>query len=103
MWDMSSFNVVPVAIADTAMRIATIPGGVEEAHGRLGGLGAAAAGTPAAGALDDLLGRWSAALPRFGLSAQSLAVAVAAAGHAYSSADSAVAGAAAGPQSRSGR
>lgn len=93
---MSSFQVLPGAVADTSSRLASISGHVAEVHGRLEGCSGAAAGTPAAGAVESLLARWGAALPRFARSAESLTRAVAAAAQDYTATDGAVGDAAAG-------
>jgi hypothetical protein len=88
---MSSFQVVPSAVSDTAARLSGISGGVQDIHGRLGSCHGAGAGTPAAGAMNGLMGHWSAVLPHFARSAETLSAAVAAAARDYAGTDGAVA------------
>jgi uncharacterized protein YukE len=91
---MSSFQVVPSAVTDTASRLSGISGHVQEIHGRLGICHGAASGTPAAGAMDGLVARWGAVLPQFARSAETLTAAVSAAATDYAGTDGAVAEAA---------
>lgn len=82
-------------MADAAARLSAISPAMQDAAGRVGGHAGAAAGTPAEGAIGDLVGRWAAVLPHFALSGETLSAAVASAGTAYTAADASVANGAA--------
>lgn len=93
---MSSFEVTPPAVADLSARLGGIAGHVRELHGRLGGHAAAAQATPAAGALDGLMGQWAQTLPVYAEAGARLSAAVAQAAAGYKRSDGAVAGACGG-------
>lgn len=88
---MSSFLVDPSAVTAASLRLHAVTAGVVEVHDQLGGHVGAATGTPAAGALDDLLGHLSASLGQFSAASAALAAAVAGAATAYQGADGTVA------------
>ncbi len=88
---MTEFLVVPNLVADASLRLGTVADSVEEVHSRLGGHLGAAAGTPAADAVDNLLGSFSQVLPQFALAGVQLARAVGGAATGYARTDSAVA------------
>lgn len=99
---MSQFSVVTSQLEGMSARLATIARDAEELSGQVGRHASAAAQTPADGALNDLMGRWAAALPHFGLSGDRLQAAMRGAAAAYATTDavigdSATGGAAAGP------
>jgi hypothetical protein len=95
---MSEFSVVSDAVAAAGTRLGSISTGIDEIHGRLGGQSGAAAGTPADGAIEAMLARWSAVLPQFGRAGDSLSGAVSEAVHSYLGTDAAVAAAATSEQ-----
>jgi hypothetical protein len=88
---MPEFLVDPDAVADASLRLDAVAGGLADVLGRVGYHVGAAAGTPAAGAVDDLLGHFSQVLPQFALSGAHLSGAVRAAASDYRTTDSAVA------------
>lgn len=88
---MTEFDVVPNFVADASLRLGTVAGSVDEVHGRLSGHLGAAAGTPAADAVDNLLGSFSKVLPQFALAGVQLSRAVGDAASGYAGTDSAVA------------
>lgn len=93
MTAMPAFLVDPNAVVEASLRLGTVAGGVEDVHGQLGRHLGAAVGTPAAGAVDDLLARFSQVLPQFALASAQLSRAVAGAAGGYRGTDSAVAAA----------
>ncbi|HEY5316853.1 MAG TPA: hypothetical protein VIJ20_02660 [Solirubrobacteraceae bacterium] len=88
---MSEFSVAPEDVIAAAGRLSAISAGVEELGGYVRGCAGAAAGTPAEGAVEGMLGRFSAALPHFGLAGEHLSGAVASAGAGYLRTDGEVA------------
>jgi hypothetical protein len=88
---MPEFLVDPDAVADAALRLSGVAGGVADVLGRIGYHVGAAGGTPAAAAVDDLLGHFSQVLPHFALAGEHLSGAVGAAAGDYRGTDSAVA------------
>jgi hypothetical protein len=93
MASMPAFLVDPNVVADASLRLGSVPRGVQDIHGQLARHVGAAAGTPAAGAIDDLLSRFSQVLPQFALASAHLSRAVGAAARDYHASDAAVAGA----------
>lgn len=93
---MSEFSVVTGEIEGMSARLGVISADAAELCGQVGQHAAAAAQTPAAGALNDLMGRWAAALPRYGIAGDRLQAAMRGAAAAYTTADTAVADAAGG-------
>jgi hypothetical protein len=91
MISMPAFLVEPTLVADASLRLSAIPSGIEDVHQRLGHHLGAAAGTPAAGAIDDLLSRFSQVLPQFALASTHLSRAVSGAARDYHGTDAAVA------------
>jgi hypothetical protein len=87
---MPEFLVDADAVADASLRLATVEGGVTDVLGRLGHHAGAASGTPAAGAVDDLLGHFSRVLPEFALAGAQLSRAVLAAASDYRRIDGAI-------------
>jgi hypothetical protein len=90
---MPAFLVDPNVVTDASLRLSSVPRAVEGVHGQLGRHLGAAAGTPAAGAIDDLLSRFSQVLPQFALASAHLSRAVGSAARDYHDSDAAVAGA----------
>jgi Flp pilus assembly protein TadD len=90
---VSAFLVDPNAVVEASVRLGSVAAGVEEVHGRLGRHLGAATGTPAAGAVDDLLARFSIAFGEFALAGAELSRAVGGAASEYHRTDSAVAAA----------
>jgi hypothetical protein len=84
-------QVVPAAVSDAAGRLSAISPAMQDAAGRVGGHAGAATGTPAEGAIGELVGRWAAVLPHFALSGETLSAAVATAAVAYAGVDASVA------------
>ena len=72
------------------MRLGSVAVGVEAVHGQLGSHLGAADGTPAAGAIDDLLTRFSWAFGQFAAAGADLSRAVGGAASDYHRTDSAV-------------
>ncbi len=97
---MSKFSVLTATVADASARMTTIAPGVREIHGRLGQHTGAAAGTPAGGAVRELMGHWSSVLPEFALAAEQLSEAMAAAAQAYHESDAAIGAAAIGEEGK---
>jgi hypothetical protein len=91
MTSMPAFLVDPNVVADASLRLGNVPHGVEDIHERLGRHVGAAAGTPAAAAIDDLLSRFSGVLPQFALASAHLSRAVGSAARDYHASDTAVA------------
>jgi hypothetical protein len=101
---MPEFLVDPDAVADASLRLGAVASGFADVLGRVGYHASAAAGTPAAGAVDDLLGHFSEVLPQFAAAGAHLSGAVGAAASDYRKTDSAVAeGCETGPPGREGR
>jgi hypothetical protein len=101
---MPEFLVDPDAVAEASLRLSAVAGGLAESVGRAGYHVGAAGGTPAAGAVDDLLGHFSRVLPEFALAGAQLSRAVGAAASDYRTTDSAVAkGCETGQGARKGR
>jgi hypothetical protein len=90
---MSEFSVAPEHLIAAAGRLSAISGDVEDSCLGLRGCSGAAAGTPAEGAFEGLLGHFSAVLPHFGLAGERLGAAVTGAGSGYARSDDEVAGA----------
>jgi len=88
---MSTFQVAPMAVSDAATRLSAISPAMQDALGRVAGHAGAGMGTPAGGAIGDLVGRWAAVLPHFALSGETLSTAVGTAAVAYTAADATVA------------
>ena len=86
-----AFLVDPNVVADASLRLECVPRGVEGIHAQLGRHLGAAAGTPAAGAIDDLLSRFSQVLPQFALAGTHLSRAVGGAARDYRASDASVA------------
>jgi hypothetical protein len=103
MISMPAFLVDPNVVADASLRLGSVPRGVQDIHGQLGRHRRAAAGTPAAGAIDDLMSRLSQVLPEFALASAHLSRAVAGAARDYHASDAAVADACAGTSEQHGR
>jgi hypothetical protein len=91
MIGMPTFLVDPSVVADASLRLECVPSAVQDIHGRLGHHLGAAAGTPAAGAIDDLLSRFSHVLPQFALASAHLSQAINTAARDYHASDTAVA------------
>jgi hypothetical protein len=83
-------------VAGAGSRLSGISGQVLTAHSALSSCAGAAAGTPAADALDGLVGHWAAVLPHFALSSATLTLALGGAANSYGATDAGVAIAAAG-------
>jgi hypothetical protein len=88
---MPKFLVHPDAVAEASLRLCTVAAGVDEVLGLLGHHVGAATGTPASGAIDDLLGHFSQVLPQFAQAGSDLSRAVGAAASGYQQTDSTVA------------
>lgn len=88
---MPEFLVDPEAVADASLRLGAVAGAVTDVLGRLGHHVGAATDTPAAGAVDDLLGHFSAVLPHYAFAGAQLSRAVEAAVSDYRRTDSAIA------------
>lgn len=95
---MSEFSVVTGQIEDMSTRLGTISRDAAELSGQLGRHTTAAAQTRADGALNELMGRWAAALPRYGLSGDRLQASMRGAAAAYGRTDAVVADAAGGSE-----
>lgn len=93
---MSEFCVVTDEIQTMSTRLGVIPSDVEEITRQMGPHAAAAAQTCADGAMGELMGRWAAVLPQFGLSGGRLQAAMGGAAAAYDTTDAVVADAASG-------
>jgi hypothetical protein len=93
---MSEFSVVTSTVEEMSARLGSIPADTEEFSGQVGRWSSAAVQTRADGALNELMGRWAMALPRFGLAGVRLQGAMRGAAGAYQAADTAVADAADG-------
>jgi hypothetical protein len=89
---MSEFLVAPEEVIAASARLGAISGGVEELSGYLGGCAGAAAQTPAEGAFDRMLARFSSVLPHLGIAGERLSEAVAGAAAGYRASDDDVAG-----------
>lgn len=98
---VSEIQVVTAAIEEMAGRLSGIAPGAREFHGRVTTHAAAAANTPAHGAVGGLMGRWAAALPQFAEAGERLQAAMHGAARAYAESDAAVAGAAENGEGRS--
>lgn len=92
---MSEFSVVTSEIQAMSARLGTISPDIDEITGQMGPHAGAAAQTPADAAMGELMGRWAAVLPRFGLSGDRLQAAMGGAAAAYDTTDSRVAASAA--------
>jgi hypothetical protein len=90
---MSEILVTPEELAAVSARLGSIGAGVEQVCGYVRGCAGAAAGTPAEGAVDAMLGRFSSVLPHYGLAGEHLSGAVAGAGVGYTRSEDEVAGA----------
>jgi hypothetical protein len=97
---MSEFSVIAGAIEEMAGRMDGIAPGAGEFHGQIGGHAAAAADTPAHGAVSGLMEHWAAVLPHFGLAGDRLSAAMRGAARAYQESDAAVGRVAADPERR---
>lgn len=97
---MSEFSVVTSEIEAMSGRLGIISQDAAALHGLAGQHASAAAQTAADGALNALMGRWAAALPRFGLSGERLQAAMRGAAGAYDATDAVVADAAGGSETR---
>ncbi|HEY5317683.1 MAG TPA: hypothetical protein VIJ20_06865 [Solirubrobacteraceae bacterium] len=93
---MSSFQVTPTAVSCASLPLGAISGAVAELHQASFAHATAAGGTPAAGAVEGLMTRWSQVLPEFALSGERLAAAVTGAAASYEVTDSVIAGASEG-------
>jgi len=93
MGAMQRLIVDPHAVTEASARLGTVASGVEDVHGKLARHLGAAGGTPAAGAVDDLLAQFSLVLPRFALAGAHLSRAVGEAARGYHRTDSAIAAA----------
>jgi hypothetical protein len=91
MVSMPAFLVDPNLVSDASLRLGSVPREVEDIHGQLGRHVGAAAGTPASGAVDDLLSRFSNLLPQFALAGAHLSRAVGGAARDYHASDATVA------------
>jgi hypothetical protein len=91
MGSMQRLIVDPHAVAEASARLGTVASGVDDVHGKLARHFGAGGGTPAAGAVDDLLTHFSQVLPRFALASAHLSRAVGEAAHSYHATDSAIA------------
>jgi hypothetical protein len=91
---MSEFSVLTSSLTDAGARLGGISGSVNEIQAHVAGCSGAASGTPLDGAMEDLLGQWSATLPHFALAGDRLSNAVTCAATNYTGVDTAVAGAA---------
>jgi hypothetical protein len=87
---MSTFRVTPATVAAGSAPLATISGAVQELHGGSYAHATAAGGTPAAAAVEGLMGRWSRVLPEFALASERLAAAVGAAAADYELTDAVI-------------
>jgi hypothetical protein len=90
---VSGFLVDPNVVVEASVRLGSVAVGVQEVHGQLGRHLGAAAGTPAGGAVDDLLSRLSRAFGEFAAAGAELSRAVGGAASDYHGTDSAVAAA----------
>jgi hypothetical protein len=88
---MSSFQVTPGAVSAASLPLGAISAAVAELHQGSFAHGMAASGTPAAGAVEGLMGRWSQVLPEFALSGDRLAAAVLGAAADYELTDTVIA------------
>ncbi len=95
---MSEFSVVTSEIEGMSGRLGVISQDAAELYGMAGQHASAAAQTSAAGAMNELMGRWASALPRFGLAGDRLQAAMRGAAGAYDLADTVVADAAGGSE-----
>jgi hypothetical protein len=87
---MSTFRVTPATVAAGSAPLATISAAVAELHRGSLAHATAAGGTPAAPAVEGLMGRWSQVLPEFALASERLAAAVGAAAADYELTDTVI-------------
>jgi hypothetical protein len=93
---MSSFQVTPTAVSAASFPLGAISAAVAELHQGSFAHVTAASGTPAAGAVEGLMARWSQVLPEFALSGDHLAAAVMGAAEGYELTDTVIADASQG-------
>jgi hypothetical protein len=87
---MSEFSVVTSEIEGMSGRLGVISQDAADLCGAAGQHASAAAQTGADGALNELMGRWAVALPRFGLSGDRLQAAMRGAATAYATTDAGI-------------
>ncbi|HEX3690975.1 MAG TPA: hypothetical protein VHV28_14840 [Solirubrobacteraceae bacterium] len=88
---MSEFRVITDSVHDISGRLGGIGPEVSTFHGAASGHAQAGAGTPAAPALEGLMGRWSSVLPLYAMSADRLSAAIRGAAECYRAGDQALA------------
>lgn len=88
---MSELRVITDAVHDISGRLGSIGPEVSAFHGAASGHAQAGAGTPAGPALEGLMGRWSATLPLYAMSADRLSAAIRGAAECYRAGDQALA------------
>ena len=88
---MSEFRVITDAVNDMSGRLGSIGPEVSAFHGAAPGHAQAGAGTPAGPGLEGLMGRWSATLPLYAMSADRLSAASRGAAECYRAGDQALA------------
>jgi hypothetical protein len=93
---MSSFRVTPETVSAASAPLGAISAAVAELHRGSFAHVTAASGTPAASAVEGLMGRWSQVLPEFALSGERLTAAMAAAAAGYELTDAVIGGACGG-------
>jgi len=93
---MSSFQITPTVVSAASLPLGAISAAVADLHQRSFTHATAASGTPAAGAVEGLMARWSQVLPEFALSGDRLAAAVVGAAEGYELTDTAIADASQG-------
>lgn len=84
---VSQIEVVTRAVAAEAQRLRSVRRDLDGANGWMAGTADAAADTPAAGACQAMVERWSGAIVSFGQASDGLSAAVAAAAECYAQAD----------------
>jgi hypothetical protein len=90
---MSQLRVTPEQLGAVSGRVGGVSPGVADLQRAIAGCRGAGSGTRADSAVEELLGRWDAALPQFALAAERLAAAMAASGRGYGHTDEQVAAA----------
>jgi hypothetical protein len=87
---MPSFQVTPAALSATSAPLGAISAAIAELHQGSFAHVTAASGTPAASAVEGLMGRWASVLPHFALSGERLGAAVLGAGAGYELTDAVI-------------
>lgn len=95
---MSEFSVVTSQIEEMSARLGGLSSDAAELCDQVGRHASAAEQTPIHGAVDGLMGRWAAVLPRFVLAGDRLQGAMRGSAAAYCAADAAVEEAAGGSE-----